>query len=176
MRLISQGGIHAATTRAIAKQSGITEGAIYRHYKSKDELQARAYERIVSEMIQEKQQLKDSDRPIRETLREWVRLTYDYFDHHQDAFRYVLLIPPPSALSDPDVTTQQGQLFMELFKKASAAGVVRRITPEIALSHFTGTMLNIPRLICEGILAKPAVQYTDEVADTIWRIFQVETR
>ena len=31
-------GVDAATTKAIAAQAGVSEGAIYRHFRSKDEL------------------------------------------------------------------------------------------------------------------------------------------
>ena len=31
-------GVDAATTKAIAAQAGVSEGAIYRHWRSKDEL------------------------------------------------------------------------------------------------------------------------------------------
>jgi hypothetical protein len=41
--------------------------------------------------------------------------------------------------------------------------------PELALSHFTGLMLNVPRLINEGTLEGPASRYVDDVADAVWR-------
>ncbi len=34
IRLVTRDGLQAATVRAIAHQSGITEGAVYRHYRS----------------------------------------------------------------------------------------------------------------------------------------------
>ena len=38
MKLFVDGGIEASTTRKIADEAGVSEGALYRHYKGKDEL------------------------------------------------------------------------------------------------------------------------------------------
>ena len=38
LQLFVNEGIDAATTREIAEQAGVSEGALYRHYKGKDEL------------------------------------------------------------------------------------------------------------------------------------------
>ncbi|HSK41787.1 MAG TPA: helix-turn-helix domain-containing protein, partial [Arenibaculum sp.] len=38
LEVFVRAGVDAATTRAIAAQAGCSEGALYRHWKSKDEL------------------------------------------------------------------------------------------------------------------------------------------
>lgn len=38
LKLFIHEGVEAATTREIAEQAGVSEGALYRHYKGKDEL------------------------------------------------------------------------------------------------------------------------------------------
>lgn len=38
LKLFVHGGIDASTTRDIAEKAGVSEGALYRHYKGKDEL------------------------------------------------------------------------------------------------------------------------------------------
>ncbi len=38
LKLFIHEGIDAATTREIAEKAGVSEGALYRHYKGKDEL------------------------------------------------------------------------------------------------------------------------------------------
>jgi AcrR family transcriptional regulator len=49
-------GVDAATTRAIAAEAGVSEGALYRHYRSKDELAANLFmtvHRRLSDLIVE---------------------------------------------------------------------------------------------------------------------------
>jgi AcrR family transcriptional regulator len=38
LQLFVEEGVDAATTRSIAEQAGVSEGALYRHYKGKDEM------------------------------------------------------------------------------------------------------------------------------------------
>lgn len=59
---------------------------------------------------------------------------------------------------------------MEMIARATKAGEVREIAPEVALSHVVGMILNVPRLIHEGTLAGPALKYADEVATAAWRV------
>lgn len=170
VRLGAEGGQAATTIRAIARGAGVTDAAVYRHYRSKDDLLWRAYERIVEEMIREKRHLVDNGAPLREKLGEWVRLTYAYFDKNPQAFNFVLASPHIAKASDRSSTTGQGELFLSMITRAIQAGEVRPMEPVVALSHFSGVLLNVPRLINEGALEGPASAYAEEVSDAAWRI------
>jgi len=177
MRLTARQGDTSTTIQAIAREVGITEGAIYRHYRSKDELRWQAYQQTIEDMAQQKQRLVFAKIPFPEKLHQWVKYTYTYFDQYPDAFTYVLLMPHPEPRTpeETEITTRQGRLFMKMFEAAQSQGDARPIPAQIALSHFTGLMLNIPRLINEGVLSGHASRYVDEVTQAIARVLLCNT-
>ncbi len=171
--LIETSGAEAATVRGICGRLGVSEAAIYRYFASKDDMTWQAYARIVAGMVEEKRHLVDDPRPFRVKLREWVSLSYGFFDRHREAFAYVLLSPPPPMAGSTKIVAAQGTLFRRMVARARAAGEIRDLPPELALSHFTGLMLNVPRLIRQGTLRGPAMRYLDEVADAAWQVLRI---
>lgn len=171
--LVARNGLEGTTIRAICRQAGVTEGAVYRHFESKDELYWVAYKQIVDEMIHEKEQICSMKMSFRDKLSRWIELTYRYYDQQREAFTYVLLTEHNLPQSERCITKRQGELFCEIFAQAKEAGKVRAISPELALSHFGGIMLNIPRLINEGRLKGSATRYTQEILSAVCRALQV---
>jgi AcrR family transcriptional regulator len=169
IKLASRGGMEAASVRSITREAGVTEGALYRHYRSKEQLWVEVYTRIVEAMAEDKAVLLDAELPARECLGEWIRLTYVYYDGNRDAFNYVLLAPKSLADSLGEVYKRQGRLFMELFTRLSARGEVRELDPKLALAIFGGIVLAVPRLVNEGGLEPPASGYVEEITDAVWR-------
>jgi AcrR family transcriptional regulator len=174
VRLVVQEGAPRATIKAISAGISVNEAALYRHYKSKDEILASAYVGIVDEMAREKQHLAKAGLPFRELVREWIRLTYRYFDKNPDAFAYVLLLPPPDSVIASGITRVQGTLFLSLIKRALKKQEIQPIPAKLAYSHFAGIMLNIPRLIREGTLPGPAARYVDASAQAVRRALAVD--
>ena len=174
IQLVVEKGIELATIQAIARQVGVTEGAVYRHYSSKEELRWQACKEIIEEMAREKEHLVIADMPIREKIRQWIKLTYAYFDRHPLGFTYVLLTPHPkfSQHAEEEILTWQGRIFMAMIEQAMSSGQARRMSPPMALCHFTGLMLNVPRLINEGLLDGPSLRYVDETTDAVWAVLK----
>ena len=56
IRLVVEGGARNATIKAISAQMGVNEAALYRHFKSKEEILSSAYVGIVDEMAKQKRQ------------------------------------------------------------------------------------------------------------------------
>lgn len=174
VRLGARGGPTAITIRAIAHEVGVTDAAVYRHYRGKEDLLGRAYALIVDQMIAEKQHLVTSDKPLAEKLREWVRLSYAFFDRDPEAFMFALATPHVAPQSEHVATTGHGGLFLELFERARSAGAARAMLPELALSLFSGLVVSVPRMINEGTLRGPASAYVDQVASAAWKMLRPE--
>lgn len=171
VKLVATGGQAAATIRAIASEAGVTEGAIYRHFRSKEELYWAAYKQIIEKMICEKQKLVAKKIPVKEKIRQWVQLTYEYYDRKPEAFSYALLATGCVPEAELEITHTQGKLFKSVYEAGVATGEVRPMNLDLALSHFAGVMLCVPQMVNEDALQGPASQYVEEVANAIWRVF-----
>ena len=170
IRLVARQGVTGASIRQIASEAGVTEGALYRHFESKDDLCQQAYQQIVADMTAEKEQILNSGvYSLASRLREWIRLSFTYFDKYPEAFTYVLLTP--YAFVESDITRRQGRMFTEFLAEASGAGELAQMDAVLAMSHFSGLTLNIPRLINEGTLQQPALQYVDAVTLAVYAVF-----
>ena len=170
MHAVNRRGRRAASVRSITRAAGVTEGALYRHYKSKDALLAAVYDRVVAGMIEEKRALVEGRGPMRERLRDWIRLTYRSFDADPDGFAFVFLSDAGAVPRRPGGIPPRAQsgLFTELVRKGQASSELRPLVPELAAAHFTALMLNVPRLIRAGTLAGPAAKYVEEIAGAAW--------
>ena len=173
VREASRHGVNGSTVRGIAAQAGVTEGAIYRHFTSKEELCQAAYCQIVAEMAGQKQAIVSSPGPIPHKFRSWIQVTYEYFDRFPEAFAYVLLKDHDFPPEIREVAGRQGRMLAGLIEEAVAAGEIDEIDPTLAVSHFTGLMLNLPRLIGESSIPGPAVQYLDAVVEAVCRVFGI---
>lgn len=169
VRLVARQGVSGSTIRQITSEAGVTEGALYRHFESKDDLCRQAYRQIVEEMAGEKERIYSSAATVAAKLRDWIRVSYEFFDRYPAAFTYVLLTDHD--FPESDITVRQGRLLTRLLAEAASAGELHLADPAVAMSHFTGVMLNIPRLINDGVLPPPATRYTADSVGAVCAIF-----
>lgn len=174
VRLASGQGIDGVSVRSIAREAGVTEGALYKHFSSKDQLWRDVYGVIVGEMIEEKQGILDSGLSTREAIAEWVRLTYAHYDGNREAFTYVLLLPHPFAEAIGEEYHAQGRLFERLIRRGQRNGEVDgSIRAALARTLFVGLLLSVPSQINEGGLKGPASSYAEDVTHAIVRALGV---
>jgi AcrR family transcriptional regulator len=175
IRLASGQGFDGVSVRSIAREAGVTEGALYKHFSSKDQLWRDVYGVIVGEMIEEKHGILDSGLSTREAIAEWVRLTYAHYDGNRDAFTYVLLLPHPFAEAMGEEYHAQGRLFERLIRRGQRSGEVDgSMKVGLARTLFVGLLLSVPSQINEGGLKGPASNYAEDVTRAILRALGVK--
>ena len=94
----------------------------------------------------------------------------DYYDQFPDAFSYVFFAEHAFRQSWQEITTRQSRIFTRIIAQ------MQPTDSELALSHFSGVLLNVPRLLNEGSLPRRALQYADEVTRAICRVFDLVER
>ncbi len=159
-----------ASVRAIAADAGVSEGALYRHYQSREHLLAAVLAELIEPMVAEKETLVAMRAPMRDRLREWVRSTYARFDEDPVAFGYVFLTDLPLPPTTEPVNGRQSALFGELFKQGRDSGELREMPTGLAAGLFVGLLLSVPKGIGSGRLRGKASQYVDEVSEAVWRV------
>ena len=140
LKLFSKRGFRETTIKDIAREVGITEGAIYRHFKSKDEIVTELLKRITSELKEkliESIERGDSDKERLELLLESLM---NYAFQRSESFRFLNLY---HLLKDtkPEVELP-GEIILKFLNSLYLKGKLKTY-PEIALAVITGTIERI---------------------------------
>lgn len=167
LRLVARDGA-GASVRSIAKEAGVSEGALYRYYKSREHLIGAVFEDLVRPMIAQKEGLVAMRAPLHDRVREWVRCSYAGFDRDPDGFAFVLLTDHELPDDIAHLDGRQSQLLAELLSQGQEAGVLRPMPIPLASAMFVGLLLGVTNRVLRGSLPEPATQYTDEIARAIW--------
>lgn len=174
LRLIARDG-PGASVRAIAKEAGLTEGALYRHYTGRGHLVGAVFAELIEPMIAEKENLVAMRAPVRDRLREWVRCTYARFDRDPDGFAYIFLTDHDLDAEYASIAGRQSALLSELFAQGRAEGLLRSLPDALGESIFVALLLSVPHRIRDGALARPASAYVDEIARAAWAALAADT-
>jgi len=169
LHLFSSATIDGVSTKRIAQEAGVSEGLLYKHYKSKEAL-ARALMLAIHNRLTDMISAIDAlDIPIEEKIR---RITLDYC-HIADAdwplFRYHILhlhhFPNLSerpnksphgaavlllerAMKDGDITPEDPNVLAPM-----ALGVVLQVAQSTVLGAVKGPLMPYADRLCKGVLA-----------------------
>ena len=92
IKLFAQKGIKEVTIKEIAKEANCSEGALYRHYKSKEEMAWSLYKREVESFGEKiREGLENNDLTYEKKIYLSIELFYDFYDKNQTKFSFILL-------------------------------------------------------------------------------------
>ena len=91
VKLFASLGFDASSMRKIADKVGVTEPAIYRHFKNKQALGREIFQTNYALMAKKIREARETSKAPEEVLRQSVTVFCDYFDNNPDLFKYLLL-------------------------------------------------------------------------------------
>jgi len=165
MKLFSQHGLAATTIRDIAKESGYTNPALYKHFVGKEELALYLFETSHRRLWSRCHSAIESATDFDEKLESYIGEVLSLVDEHPEAMAFLsenarVLWPK----AGPTVRRRTMiALARSLMSAAPRAGKGSAVHPDIAAASLQGTLAELARMIQVGAVRGPARSWKAEL-------------
>ena len=155
LKLFSKKGFKETTIKDIAKEVGITEGAIYRHFTSKEEIINNLLKEITQELRQKLFESIEKGERDEDRLNNIIDTLLEYAFTKPESFRFLNLYH--LLKESPQVENLPGEVILKFLNGLYLKGKLS-VYPEIALAVISGTVERVFVFRERGVLK----DFTDE--------------
>ena len=169
LKLFAEKGVDQTTTRDIAAGAGISEGAIYRHFPSKDamvhELFAANYLRLAGEI----DELQGRETGLRRKLAAMVKAFCLLFEDDPDMFRFLLLVQHGELQKMPLEARTPVVVVRDVIAEAIAKGEIPEQDADLANALVFGLVLQPALFKVYGKIDQPMTALAERLTEACWR-------
>jgi AcrR family transcriptional regulator len=165
-------GYEATRIKQIAARAGVSEGAIYRHYASKEAVAQALFAEHLDAYAATLQAVAVTDQPVGQRLREIIRVSFVSYRANPDAMSFILLQKPRLMAGWQPNPAFPIDIIEGIIREGQQEGVLRDGQPNLLAAIFLGCLL---RPIIVSQLADPGAldllhetRHDRVVADAAW--------
>lgn len=133
-------GYDATRIRDIAQAAGVSEGALYRHFASKEDLARELRLQVMSLFGEELVAASRRDTPL-ESLRAMAARVLTLYRERPSAFVFALVQAPPAALASMPADDLPIDIIASVIERARAEGGVRDGDARVLASCYLGCLM-----------------------------------
>jgi AcrR family transcriptional regulator len=172
LRLFAEKGVDATSIRDIASSAAITEPAIYRHFRSKEDLVWEifwsGYRALGETLAAIQTKGGETKGGLRQDLAAMVETICALFDRDEPLFRFLLLSQHGQLGKITEREKSPVQILRDRLAAAIEAGTLPPQDPELATSTVFGIMLQAATFKVYGRLDQPLAHYAPRLAANCW--------
>lgn len=167
--LFARKGIDQATIADIAREAGISEGAIYRHYPSKDALIWLTFSTHYQALAQRMDLLQAGESGLRGKLRVMIEAFCALFEADRDLFAFLLLVQHGQIPRIPAEMPTPVKVIARVMAEARAAGEIDDLDPYLATSLVMGAVVQPATFKIYGRIEAPMTELAETLSEAAWR-------
>jgi len=170
LALFMRKGIKATTTRDIALRAGISEGTIYRHFESKDELAEILFEENLDYFWRFlKGYLKNTRNP-EEMLRAYIAGFFEFSRREQRRYGFIIAAHQTELKKQSREHMKPKQMLTKILRLGQMKGIFRKVDMQLAGAMVMGTIMQTIFYLKSGRIAVNYDEVIAEVAETCLRM------
>jgi AcrR family transcriptional regulator len=165
MKLFAERGLDGTSIRDIARESGYTNPALYKHFASKEELALHLFE-TCHQRLWTKCHAAITAGSFDDKLDGYIGEVLELVDEHPEAMAFLseharVLWPKSGTAVRRRTMIGLARSLMDAAPRSRRGG--RRIQADVAAASLQGTLAELTRMLQVGVIPGPAIQWKPEL-------------
>lgn len=174
-RLFGEKGLDGTSIRQIAEAAGVSEAALYRHWKGKVDLAWEVFRSGLRTLQESLEQEVCRDRGAYEAIESTVRCFYRLFDDNRQLFGFVLLHQHDLWSRMNEETQSPVRFWFDLIKTFTQnLPPEEKAHPEVVAAITLGIVLRPPVACLYGRISGPMISHAPLVARGVCRVLYID--
>ena len=174
LRLFVSKGVTETTIKDIARGARVAEGAMYRHYASKEDLVRRLFSSNYAAFGQALDKLQAGESGLQQKIRAMVHGFCELYDSDPVSFRFLLLVQHEHLDKLTPEMQSPVNVVRDVIAKAIRRKEIPRRDPEFLTAMVIGIVLQAATFKIYGRLAKPLSGLADDLVAACLRAIDGE--
>jgi AcrR family transcriptional regulator len=175
-RLFVLKGVTETSVRDITREVGISEGALYRHFESKDDLFWQTFEQNYTSFARELEALADREPDARRKLAAMIRGFCRAHDDNPTLFNFLVLAQHNQLSKLPADAPTPVTVIRKVIVRAIEQSELPPQDPDLATALVLGTVLQPATFATYGRLALQLVPISERLVAAAWAAVNTVSR
>jgi AcrR family transcriptional regulator len=174
LRVFVARGIDAATTKEIAREAGMAEGNLYRHYPSKEDLAWAVYQAHLTRVVRDLESVAAAA-DTRTSLKALLRRFRELFEAEPDVYAFIVIAQHNLLRRTPKELRTPTDVVAAVLERGQHAREIRKGDPLLLATLVVGMVVRVTLLKLHGFLEHDIDALERETFDACWRVVRKES-
>lgn len=169
-KLFVEKGYHNTSIPDVVKEAGVSTGAVYHHFSSKEELAREIHKSAVEQYLDKYAEAVRPKESAYDKIRAYTSLMFRWAEDDPVMVQYLLYARPKEVLNKPlSVCSEEGlQGSMEIVDTGIRRHEIKSMDSFLAAAAISGPLIRMIELRLDGFIKNSLVEYVEATANTIW--------
>jgi len=172
VHLFVKKGIDGTTIKDIAKAAKVAEGALYRHYKSKEDLAWELFSTHLSKFTADLMGKVYPEPTAEKRIHMFVEESFTAFEQDPELYSYLILQEHSELLKYSESYVHPGHVVTKIIEDGQKSGEIRSGDPFVLGSMFVGGVIRVCVVKMYGNITEDLKGFVDVVAQMSWTMLK----
>jgi len=171
LKLFSNKGYFNTSVRDIARESSVSIGSIYHHFKDKEGIASAMYNDLIDRMVIQLEEIKTCNTNTHDRCRAVIELLFEMTEEEPEVMEFMLSSKHRDFMPNekPVCSSTPFEMMRELVKDGMVSGEIQVMDLMVASSCLYGASLRMITSRLDGLINKPLQEYVDAIWVSSWK-------